>query len=458
MEINSKSQPKTFSKKDREFIKNMKKSVEVKGNKEKIVILKGEELKQREREDKIVLEQLYQEVINVLRTYADLKDEYYNLVAVWIMGTYLHKALDSYPYLFINAMKGSGKSRLLRLISLLSHNGSHELQPTEAMLFRMPPHHTLCLDEFEGLSKKENAGLRQVLNASYKRGMTITRAKKVKSKEGEEYELEKFEPYKPIVIANINGMEEVLSDRCVPIMIEKSQRKDIMLLQENFHNNPLIEDLKERLTRNLVKRCSVVYMKNNTHNWNIYVNIYLYIHTFNTQTTLTPQFYSELRSSKSVVLCRLKREVFDEILEEQDFYYKVINSGLNGRNLELFFPLFYVSHILSDTILDETLKISKLFLKSKKESDIEESLDISVYDFISRLTYDGFEFISMRNLINDFRIFLGLGKFEDPDLNARWLGKSFKRLDLILDRKRKNNGMSYRLDIEKAKKKLVMFK
>ena len=124
----------------------------------------------------------------------------------------------------------------------------------------------------------------------------------------------------------------------------------------------------------------------------------------------------------------------------------------------MFFPLFYVSHILSDTILDETLKISKLFLKSKKESDIEESLDISVYDFISRLTYDGFEFISMRNLINDFRIFLGLGKFEDPDLNARWLGKSFKRLDLILDRKRKNNGMSYRLDIEKAKKKLVMFK
>src|SRR3989344_7161905 len=58
----------------------------------------------------------YQKIIDVLKYYSDLDDDYYSLISLWTMGTYLHKQFSSYSYLFFNAMKGSGKSRLLKMI------------------------------------------------------------------------------------------------------------------------------------------------------------------------------------------------------------------------------------------------------------------------------------------------------------------------------------------------------
>ena len=52
-------------------------------------------------------------IAQILKT---LKEEYYDLVAVWIIGTYCMPGFETYPYLFINAQKGSGKTRLLKSI------------------------------------------------------------------------------------------------------------------------------------------------------------------------------------------------------------------------------------------------------------------------------------------------------------------------------------------------------
>ena len=56
----------------------------------------------------------YVQVKEILREYMDLDERYYSLVSVWIIGTYFHKQFPSYPYLFFNAMKGSGKTRMLK--------------------------------------------------------------------------------------------------------------------------------------------------------------------------------------------------------------------------------------------------------------------------------------------------------------------------------------------------------
>ena len=59
----------------------------------------------------------YKNIIDILKEYLDLEKSHYNIIALWIFGTYFHKNFPSYPYLYFNAMKGSGKSRTMNLIT-----------------------------------------------------------------------------------------------------------------------------------------------------------------------------------------------------------------------------------------------------------------------------------------------------------------------------------------------------
>ena len=42
--------------------------------------------------------------------------------------------------------------------------------------------------------------------------------KKKKTIEGEQQVVEEFEPYRPIIMANIWGMDEVLGERCIQLI------------------------------------------------------------------------------------------------------------------------------------------------------------------------------------------------------------------------------------------------
>ncbi len=127
--------------------------------------------------------------------------------------------LRVFPYLFFNAMRGSGKSKTLRLVCKLSNDGNVMASPTEATLFRT--FGTLGIDEFEGVANKDKGSVRELLNGAYKKGILIQRMKKTKGIAGEDYVVENFEVFRPIIMANIWGMEEVLGDRCLTLILEK---------------------------------------------------------------------------------------------------------------------------------------------------------------------------------------------------------------------------------------------
>ena len=104
----------------------------------------------------------------ILKEFMDLsREEDYSLISLWIIGTYLHKHFSTYAYLYFNAMKGSGKTRQLKLISYLAKNGKLVGSMTEAVLFRTSKERTICIDELEPNSKgKENLAL--LLNSDRK--------------------------------------------------------------------------------------------------------------------------------------------------------------------------------------------------------------------------------------------------------------------------------------------------
>jgi len=383
------------------------------------------------QETKVLVGKTYEEIIKILKEYTDLREEYYSIIAVWIIGTYLHDGFSSYPYLFLNAMRGSGKSRLLSLIASMSLKGRVLGSPTESVMFRMPKGETVCLDEFEGIMRKGNEGLREILNASYKKGMTVMRNKKKKSMDGEEYVTEEFEPYKPICMANIWGMEEVLGDRCITLTLEKSNNQIITKIIEDFSENTQISAIKSRLEAIQCSLCGVVSQKNYVSTWNKYIT-HKYTHTYIEETTLNTQ---------------------EEI--NLELFNKIDALNINGRNLELFLPLMIISDLIGDKSLKVVLNVAKQLNSEKRHEEQTESYDVALFEFISQMKVE-MGYLSVSNVSNKFRVFLGVDA-DEKWINAKWVGRAIKRLNLVIDRRRMAGGMQVRLDVNKAKDKCKIF-
>jgi len=395
-----------------------------------------------------------------LKKYIDMNEEYYELIALWIVGTYYHKSFESFPYLFFNAMRGSGKSKTLKLVTYLSNEGNVMASPTEAVLFRT--NGTLGIDEFEGVGGKEKTAIRELLNSSYKRGTKIFRMKKQKTKDGEDHVAEEFEPYRPITMANIWGMEEVLGDRCLTIILERSEDPLKLRLSESFETNKTIKFIKRNFKE--CSLCSVVMQKNIYTLWDNYLmeryrTTLTTLTTTTTNNTLTTQNndYEELLTTHTTLTTNNTYNALNTLrrLRIDSFFNKIHDTEITGRNLELFMPLFLVASLMGDEALTSIIKVAKKIVKERTHEEQVESRDVMVIDFVSRQNAENLSFVSITKLVNNFRDFLD---GEIDWLNAKWLGRAFKRLSLVVDKRRTQRGIEIILNIGKAKQKLKMFK
>ena len=375
-----------------------------------------------------LLRKSYDKIVEILREYCCLRDDYYSLIAVWILGTYFHDKMESYPYLFLNAMKGSGKTRLLKLIASMSHNGKILASLREAVLFRTAKGSTICIDEFESLGNKERGDLRELLNTAYKKGISVERMKKITTPEGSEQVVEAFELYCPIAMANIWGMEDVLGDRCIPLTLEKVNDVIITKLIENF-----VLNLDIQWVKSMLKCIDVVTLPFGgiVEGWNKwvksrYTTAYTYT-TLTTETTLTTLIYE-----------------------------KIDKTGLNGRSLELFFPLFLISWLIGEDVLDQTLETAQEINQERMSEEIVENKDINFIEFVAQQEWK--DFIEVSEITKKFREAL----HEDSDdikwINAKWVGKALRRLNFNKMKRRTGKGIEVILNIEKAKEKLKIFK
>ena len=372
------------------------------------------------------------QIKDILKFYLDLNEDYYSLITLWIIGTYFHKNFESYPYLFFNAMRGSGKSKTLRLACKLSKDGNVMASPTEATLFRTTG--TLGIDEFEGVANKDKGSIRELLNGAYKKGINIQRMKKTKGLTGEEYIVENFEVFRPIIMANIWGMEEVLGDRCLTLILEKSNDDMKTRLTEDFENNELFQNVQKIL--NQCSLCNVVTTKYVNTTWNNYIsNKHL--------TPLTTHTTTHTHTPLTTTYNNTHDKLFD----------KIYDSGIKGRNLELFLPLCFMAEFIGEEVLEELLEIAIKITNDKKHEEETESIDVMVYDFVSKQP-QSLEFFSVKQLCEQFKHFSDEG---EDWLNVKWFGRALKRLGLVFSKRRKGYGVEVMLNVKKAKDKMRMF-
>jgi len=373
------------------------------------------------------LPECYLNIIDMLKEYCDLKEEYYPLIATWIIGTYMHADFESFPFLFLNAMRGSGKTRTLKLIAKLSKDGEVQASLTEAVLFRTKG--TLGLDEFEGLTRKGGENLRELLNAAYKKGTKVKRMKQKKNEDGDmEQVVEEFNVYRPIVMANIWGMEEVLGDRCITLVLEKSNNNRITHLIEIYEQSQIYKDTVKMLKE--CSLCNVVVPWKVYREWNKFVTTN-YINDTNTYTSYTTTTYTNYTN----------------------LFEKLIKIDMNGRDLELTMPLLLIAEQISEKAFEDVLFAVKNYINDKRDDQFAESLDVSLIDFVAQET----EFSWQR--VKDIHTkFLNFVQKTENELDVRWIGRALKRLNLRKEYRRVSGGVQVQLNIEKAAEKIKMFK
>lgn len=160
------------------------------------------------------LEQLYRERI----WFPEVGN--YWIFALYTMLSYVYPVFDAVPYLHLTGLPGSGKTHAARLLATLAFNGHVEVDPTEASLFRTieATRGLVVLDDQEtGVTNRRHSEnpFMTIMKVGYKRGGMVTRMER----RGADFVPQTFDVYCPKVITNVFGLEDILADRTIPILM-----------------------------------------------------------------------------------------------------------------------------------------------------------------------------------------------------------------------------------------------
>ncbi len=402
-------------------------------------------------------------VERVISKYLDMNEKEILKVALWVISYKLcFNHIPSFPFLYIYGTKGSGKSRLMKLLAFLT-DGFYTVDPTEAILFRT--NKPLFIDEAEQINEKNKRTLREILNVAYKQGGKILRTEKVEKiingKKHATFEVVEYPVHRLVAIANIVGMEDVLGDRCMEVVMEKSKSVKTKLI-ENFENDDDCKKAKEMLNElgNLCNLCSlgsfggykesVIYYILET--WN---NIIINNCSINSTNSINYINYTNTTNNTNNTnnTNDIKKELIINIeIIYNDFFKKLMDLDISGRFFELSFPLLLSAYLSGEDIFDYFVHILYDELNKKHKEQLETNIDASLIDFISSLNENVFYRIS--DLVKLYKDFIE----EDASwVNSKWLGRAIKRLNLVINKRRVNGKIEVILNINKAKEYIEKF-
>lgn len=179
---------------------------------------------------------VFQKIVDVWKKYMELPDtKEYLYHALWDIGTYFHHLFNCYPYIYLGGIKRSGKSKGLTLHLCLSFNAILSNNMSTATIYRLVQNarSTLLIDESEklayrGMMSERTREFRSILLSGYKRGSKTYRIEKTKK---DEFHPKPFETYSPKALANIQGLEDVIEDRCKSSILKRSINHKIINLE-----------------------------------------------------------------------------------------------------------------------------------------------------------------------------------------------------------------------------------
>ena len=154
---------------------------------------------------------------------------WYDVNALWDMGTYLHQLFFSFPIKEERGLSGTGKSKTMIISGFMTLNGTEIMvNPSESTLFRLTESKraTKYIDEAERLFKITIKGIESdnrvdLINASYMSNGVVPR----QEKQGEKYITKNYHVYSPTRIGSINGLYGATENRAITQVHTKAPEK-----------------------------------------------------------------------------------------------------------------------------------------------------------------------------------------------------------------------------------------
>lgn len=173
---------------------------------------------------------LVTELTTFIHRYVDVPDFWEELIAHYVLMTWVFDRFTAVPYLRFLGEYGTGKTRFLQVSGHLCYKaiiagGAITASP----LFRLIEiwRGTFVLDEADFKNSDAWAEIIKILNSGYMRGIAVLRSEKV----GERYEPRAYDVFGPKILANRSRFEDsALESRCITLeTVERSVRADIPL-------------------------------------------------------------------------------------------------------------------------------------------------------------------------------------------------------------------------------------
>lgn len=159
----------------------------------------------------------------LIRRHAALPELAAETMMLWIAHTHAVEAAFFTPRLaFLSAEKGSGKTTMLDLISLMARRPVQTVNISAAAMFRLIAAEcpTLLIDEVDA-HLKGNEDLRSIINGGHRRGGTVLRV------QGEQHQVRQFQTFAPAALAGIGDcLPDTVHDRSIIITMRRAMRAE----------------------------------------------------------------------------------------------------------------------------------------------------------------------------------------------------------------------------------------
>lgn len=173
----------------------------------------------------------------------------YDVLTLWILGTYMYWAFDSFPYIHLSGTADSGKSRVQRLSSCLTFNGYFTESISNSSIFRYVEDMkaSLHIDEQEFLGTGTISETVSILNSGYHKAGNATRQESYTDKDGnKKFMTVSFTTYSPKMLSGIGGLDKTLDTRSISIAMKPTTDKQFSR-KEVRQDDPQWQSIRDQL-------------------------------------------------------------------------------------------------------------------------------------------------------------------------------------------------------------------
>ena len=168
--------------------------------------------------------------------------ELYDILAIYVLHTYLLEEAEHTPYIYFFAVNDRGKTTAGEAVVSVCYRGMSEESLREANIFRFAEYcgGTIFFDVFDFWRKAEFGNCDDILLCRFKKGKKITRT--LFPDRGPFKDTRSFKVFGPTILASNRQVPPVLHGRCITITMKLATRP----LAEKSEDKA--RDLRERCT------------------------------------------------------------------------------------------------------------------------------------------------------------------------------------------------------------------